>query len=367
MPNYRGRRAGTRRVVIWKDNKAHEWIVDGTKADGDRFEAAKRIEIEAHPVTATRTVPTFFEFSAEHYQPHAEQHLKASTWNVRRYQLANLIAFFGPMKLTQIGTRECETYKRTNLGRVRKVKHRTYKAGAVGLNNELRVLGKVLNYAKELGYPVSALKTKRLPVRGRGRIRAWTAPELAKLWEACRKESPALLPLLIFLVNTGCRKGEGIAAEWPWMDLEKGMVRIPSNEYWQPKNGLPREVPMSDAVRAILSGERRSPTWVFATRSKRRFSRFPEKTFTKVRDMAGLTGGPHQLRHTFAAHFLQAVPDLFLLSQILGHSHQRVTELYAHLLPDHLGRARNAVNLAPTMAVTMAKRSTPRKKTAKTA
>jgi hypothetical protein len=28
---------------------------------------------------------------------------------------------------------------------------------------------------------------------------------------------------------------------------------------------------------------------------------------------------------------------------------QRVTELFAHLLPDHLARARNAVNLGPTL------------------
>lgn len=37
-----------------------------------------------------------------------------------------------------------------------------------------------------------------------------------------------------------------------------------------------------------------------------------------------------------------------------------MTELYTHLLPDHLSRARNAVNLAPTlqtMANTMAKQS----------
>jgi hypothetical protein len=36
---------------------------------------------------------------------------------------------------------------------------------------------------------------------------------------------------------------------------------------------------------------------------------------------------------------------------------QRVTDLYAHLLPDHLARARNAVNLGPalqTVAMTVA-------------
>jgi hypothetical protein len=44
--------------------------------------------------------------------------------------------------------------------------------------------------------------------------------------------------------------------------------------------------------------------------------------------------------------------------QVLGHSHQRVTELYAHLLPGHLDRARNAVNLGPTLQTVAMSRET---------
>lgn len=53
----------------------------------------------------------------------------------------------------------------------------------------------------------------------------------------------------------------------------------------------------------------------------------------------------------------EGVPDLFPLAHVLGHSHQRVTELDAHLLPGHLARARNALNLSPmlqTAAATVA-------------
>jgi integrase len=62
----------------------------------------------------------------------------------------------------------------------------------------------------------------------------------------------------------------------------------------------------------------------------------------KVRD------GPHTCRHTFALHFVAVVLDLRQLAGIVGHSQTRVTELYTHLLPGHLGRARNAVNLSAT-------------------
>ena len=80
-----------------------------------------------------------------------------------------------------------------------------------------------------------------------------------------------------------------------------------------------------------------------------RYVDFPKDAFWAARDRARLDGGPHTLRQTFASLFLRSVPDLFLLAKVLGHSHQRVTELYTHLLPDHLARARNAVNLGPTL------------------
>jgi integrase len=164
-----------------------------------------------------------------------------------------------------------------------------------------------------------------------------------------RQESVDLMRLLVFLANTGCRKGEALACEWSWIDFDAGMIRIPSNEYWQPKNGKPREVPLSDACRAVLTGPRASERWVFPKASGERYVDFPKDAFWSARNRAGLTGGPHTLRHTFASHFLQAVPDMSLLARVLGHSNQRVTELYAHLLPDHLARARNAVNLGPTL------------------
>jgi integrase len=86
---------------------------------------------------------------------------------------------------------------------------------------------------------------------------------------------------------------------------------------------------------------------VFPSTLGERYAAFPREAFLRVTAAAKLKGGPHTTRHTFASHFLLAVPDLFLLAQVLGHSHQRTTELYSHLLPGHLERARNAVNFSP--------------------
>jgi integrase len=358
MSNYKGRRRGTRRVVIWAQGRSHEWIVAGTKADGDAFEARKRVELEAGTLTK-RAAPTFYEFCERQYRPFAEANLKASTWGkVRTYQLATLVEFFGQKKLTEITTEDVESFKR--------VRARSVLPSSV--NNELRVMGTVLRWAARTGFPVTLPELIKLPRRGQSRVRVWTLEDLGRLFDAARILSPGLMALLVYLANTGCRKGEAIAAEWDWMDFSAGMIRIPSNEYWQPKNGKPREVPMSDAVRALLAGPRRHERWVFPSRYGGRYADFPKDLYWSARRAAKLQGGPHTLRHTFASHFLQAVPDLFLLAQVLGHSSTRVTELYSHLLPGHLSRARNAVNVSPklqTMAETMAapeaKRVSPKK------
>jgi integrase len=101
--------------------------------------------------------------------------------------------------------------------------------------------------------------------------------------------------------------------------------------------------------------------WVFPVTMNRmhtkgdKYWEFPDTTWarvlTKANDLAKkadpnarkIAGGPHRCRHTYASHFLQAKPDLFALGRVLGHSHTRVTELYAHLLADHLAGTRNVV------------------------
>jgi integrase len=348
MPTYPGRAKGTRRVVISVAGKPKEWIVRGGKKDAEAFEARKRLELEVGTLSK-RTAPELFGFCEKQYKPYAETNLKPSTWkNSRRYQLATLMAFFRGSRLTSITTEEVERYKRDRLKDV----------GRTSVNNETRLLGTVLRYARDLGYPCATPKIKRLKPLGEGRVRTWTQDEVGRLFEESRKEPGELARILIFLANTGCRKGEALAAEWDWMDFESEMIRIPSNAYWQPKNGLPREIPMSDRCRAILSMPRASDRWVFPNMWKGRYTVFPKQLFLAARKRAKLKGGVHTLRHTFASVFLKNVPDLFLLSQVLGHSHERVTELYAHLLPEHLARARNAVNLGPTlktMVPTMAK------------
>ena len=364
MPVYpkKGRGRDVWRVVIWAQGRSHERVVKGKKSEAEAFEARERVRLEELGAPAeARTAPTFSAFCVERYRPHAETHLRASTWKVRQYQLATLIEYFGQKKLTAFTTEDVERYKT----------HRR-KAGieAVSVNNELAVLQAVFAYARKLPVPASKFTIQALPVRGRGRPTAWTDAQIAALFAAVETHSPAILPIVVFLANTGCRKGEALALERRNVLLEDRMIRIWPSEEWQPKDNEPREIPIGDALLPWLTAAKHE-RWVFPSADGDRFAYWPKLQFDRARKRAGheakckvvledadadacscgtrvtLAGGPHQLRHTFASHFLKAQPDLFLLSKILGHSETRTTKLYSHLLPDHLARARNVVNLAP--------------------
>jgi integrase len=356
MPNYKGRRPGTRRVVVWKDGAPVERIFEGSKADGDRFEAALRIELEAHEHD-TRSVPSFGALCREKYTPFAKANFASSTWRTRKHLLVNLCEFFDSKKLTDFTSADTEAYKA--------FRKKSSDLSPSSTNGELRFLLNVLRWAEKQGYAVRVPWVTFLKAPA-GRARLWSRKELNALLTATKHLHPELLGLVLFLLNTGCRKGEALACEWSWVDLKAGMLRIPANRYWKPKSGRAREVPLSDACREVLDVPekyRRSERWVFPNRDGVGYSFFPDAIFKELEDEAEIAGGAHTLRHCFASMFLETTPDLYLLAQILGHSHTRTTELYAHLLPDHLGRARNAVNVrAPrTMAKGMASATRSRK------
>ena len=330
---------GKWRIVVWKANRRHETTHTGKKGEAEQIEALLRLEIEAGGTAPgeSRIAPRFSEFCPR-YGEHAREHLRPKTWEIRRYQLATLAEFFGEMRLTEIGTEAVDRYKAHR--KRASIQPRT-------INTELAKLQAVLRYAREIGVPCASPKVRRLPEIGRGRVTFWTDEQRAALLVAIEREAPELLPIVLFLANTGCRKGEALACEQAWIDLRRGYIRIAPNADWQPKDNEPREIPISDALRPWLEKALAEPhRYVFRSRDGGRWAFWPKLGFDRARKAAGLRGGPHTLRHSFAAAFLAGGGEMYLLSKILGHASIRITErTYAHLLPQHLERARNVVSV----------------------
>ena len=60
----------------------------------------------------------------------------------------------------------------------------------------------------------------------------------------------------------------------------------------------------------------------------------------------------HDLRHTFASHFMMNGGDIYDLKEILGHASVKTTMRYAHLGRKHLQSKANVVSFALSMGVT---------------
>jgi len=339
------------RVVLWVDGKSQEKLVSGTKKDALTAEAQWRVELASGASSPKGKGPAvdLLTFSRGPYAEHAMTHLRPKTWEVRRYQLATLCKHMGTLTLTALTTEVIDRYK---------AKRTAEGAQPRTVNTELAKLQAVMAYARDVGVPCASPKVRRLPEIGRGRVTFWNAEQLSMLFAAVEREALDLLPVVTFLANTGCRKGEALACEQSWVDLKRGILTVAPNADWQPKDNEPREIPISDALRPWL--ERALATkgrYVFTTahkhagRERTRWVCWPRLAFDRARKAAGLKGGPHTLRHSFAAAFLAGCPDMFLLAQILGHSTTRTTRIYAHLLPAHLEKARNVVNVGSAMAM----------------
>lgn len=325
------------RVVIWFKNRRHDFILSGTKANAREYEAVKRVEIQSQdPEALLRDVPSFKDFAEGPYRTHAKNHLKKRTWSNRTYTIATLDAEFGHLRLCDILLGHVEAYK---------AKRVEQKIRASTINDELKVLRAILGYARELGVRLPDLRVKDLPTHGvKRRVTFWTRKQAKALLTAARRQAPDVEAVIAFLLNTGCRKGEAIALEWKHVDRARGLIRIEPSEEWQPKDGEARQIPISDELLPYLVQRRKTDRFVFPSRRSTRFAFWPQRAFDRARTAAGLTGGPHATRHTFATHFLAGNPDMYLLGKLLGHSTSYVTELYGHLLPDHLERARNVVS-----------------------
>jgi integrase len=84
--------------------------------------------------------------------------------------------------------------------------------------------------------------------KDKGRERVLTDAELVKVWNAAPDSDYGKIVRLLML--TGQRREEISALRWSEVDLEAGMISLPSE---RTKNGRPHDVPLSASAAAILS------------------------------------------------------------------------------------------------------------------
>lgn len=155
-----------------------------------------------------------------------------------------------------------------------------------------------------------------------------------------------------FLYCTGCRKGEALAMQFKDIDREQGIVHVRKSlsayggivEIKETKThaGM-RDVVLLDCLAEVLpKGE--SDDYLFLWNGQLMNDGAFEWMWKKYQKETGLTITPHRLRHGFATLCHEAGVDPFDASRMMGHTTEKMTELYTHLSKSQYDKNRKILN-----------------------
>ena len=176
------------------------------------------------------------------------------------------------------------------------------------------------------------------------RERYLTPAEIGRLGEAlAAHRERASANAIRFLLLTGARRGETLAAKWSDIDLEAGIWTKPAATT---KSKKMHRVPLSAPARTLLAelAERAQAARRRGDPAEYVFEGIDGKPLTDLKktwrtacEAAGIEGvRVHDLRHSFASILASAGLSLPIIGQLLGHTQTATTARYAHLLDDPL-------------------------------
>jgi integrase len=163
-------------------------------------------------------------------------------------------------------------------------------------------------------------------------------------------------PLFVTALNTGMRRGELAALKWKSIDFSRKRIKVVGtrDRYGDKditKGKYDRTIPMNARLEQLLLTTKpliASPEdYVFLKPNGVPID--PQHIYRLMNSLSSTVGLTnkirfHDLRHTFASHFMMNGGSISQLSLILGHTDQRVTQRYTHFAPNYLDSAANIVS-----------------------
>ncbi len=270
--------------------------------------------------------PRIEEFAEKYLSRRA--HLKSK----RRDQLSTrtLLAYFKGKRLMAIKPADIEDYiiQRKNDG-----------VANATVNRELACLKHMYNLAIKWGdATTNPVKEVNLLEEPPGRTRYLDQEEARRLLDHC---NAYLYPIVFTALNTGMRLGEILSLQWDQVHIDQAIN--PYIELRKTKNNKSRFVPLNEDMIKLLNDLDRKAAYVFPGPHGKPLKSI-KISFKNALRKAGISDFRfHDLRHTFASHFVMRGGDLLTLKSILGHSSMKMVERYTHLAESH--RAKQINNL----------------------
>jgi integrase len=148
-------------------------------------------------------------------------------------------------------------------------------------------------------------------------------------WGRDAYESPGLIAAIRLLLFTGCRRGEVLSLQWADVNLEAGVLDLPTS-----KTGR-KTVLLNAPARQVLEGLPRTSAYVLPGRRANQPTTGLPRAWLRIRARAGI--GPirlHDLRHTFGSTGAGLGASLPVIGALLGHTVPATTQRYAGVQVD---------------------------------
>ncbi|HVF49687.1 MAG TPA: site-specific integrase [Pyrinomonadaceae bacterium] len=247
--------------------------------------------------------------------------------------LKHFRAFFGRKKLREITYGDLLTYRDARF----KVQTQYKRQRTIASwNREAAVLRRIFSVGCQQGWLLKNMFHCGDPLiivsAERRREKVLAVSEEVKLLEACGSHPyrTHLKSLLIFLLDTGCRKGEALKLRWRAVCFNSRIITL---EATTTKTLKARQVMMTERLYVELitlyeSSAKDSDERVFSITNNVR------KSFASVCQVASIKHGGidgltlHSLRHTAATRLVQSGMNPQLAGRLLGHSQPQTTYRY---------------------------------------
>lgn len=205
----------------------------------------------------------------------------------------------------------------------------------------LNALMSVLKYAEQVGW-IAGRSNFRLPQKWSYNDEHLNLDEVDAVLRVCIQRHPAYFPTLLFLIDTGARRGEMMATTWDDVNLGEEATVMLRKRRARSKSRT-RTVPLSPRLKRTLE----ALPWREGALLRTPFGRpwadedMQHVLMPVVRDIlrhAGISADRkitlHTMRHTFAFQCASYGMDLADISYLLGHSNVQTTMIYRGFVPD---------------------------------
>lgn len=306
-------------------------VADKNKARDIEAKERSRVLDGKHQIRRQPDI-LFREAARAYLDLYAIPHQKSPTRAAEAITVLNRT--FGSLLLAEITPFTIETWKAKRAAgtyRGHNQKRAAKPVQPATVNRELNVLSAILakhvEWKKLVENP--ARRIPRLKVAN-VRTRVLTPDEQQALLAALPAQARRIAHVALL---TGARIGEVLALTWD-------EVTATDLTFRETKNGTPRTLPMTAALRGVLAEVKRRGPYVFMTkRGKGRklvATRYTANgfrhTFRRAVERLQLPGTvtPHTMRHTVLSQMVAAGHDDFTVMSISGHRSTRMLQRYTH-------------------------------------